>query len=134
MIRETLDEETVGYVDLKKASIKLGLIWANSSMYKKWMVKPIPEVLVVVFAKTLHPLSKRIDMTLFTIIPGFKKNGSPLIIDLILSINSSAVSPTLARIIAFLSWLKSRYQTRIMEDVIDLPTCLGARKILNLLP
>jgi hypothetical protein len=33
---------------------------------------------------------------------------------------------------AFLSWLNNKYQTNIIEEVIDLPTCLGAKNILNL--
>ena len=48
------------------------------------MVKPIPVFLVVVRPINLQPLSNFIDITLFEIQPGFRKNGRFSKIDLII--------------------------------------------------
>ena len=102
-------------------------------MYKKCTVKPIADDFVVVLAITLHPLSNFICITLNIMIPGFIKNGNFFMMVFILSINSVAVSPIFARIIAFFSELNNKYHNRNIEEVIVLPLCLGLRNILNLL-
>ena len=53
--------------------------------------------------------------------PGFKKNGKPLIVDLILSRISAAVAPLFASTITFLSTLNKRYHVIKIADVTVLP-------------
>ena len=94
---DTAEDDRVGYTDRQNESTIVGSIWANSSRYSRWTVKPIDVVFVVAPVMILHPLSSRNPVFPNDMHPGFRKYGSPLNTWMTLSVISMTVASLFAR-------------------------------------